>query len=314
MSMLISGSMAYDYIMDFPDSFKNHILPDNIHILNVSFVVETMKKEFGGCAGNIAYTMKLLGGDPVILAALGADGTDYRQHLEQLNIVTDYLSTSTHYLTSAAHITTDKDNNQICAFYPGAGIEGKNLSVRLIEKPITLALISPSERETMIRHAKECSEADIPIVFDPGQQLTALSAQDLMLLIGQSSFLIANDYEMKLIVERTGWSTREMLEHTDVIITTLGERGSVITTKDETIEIKCCSPESVDDPTGAGDAYRAGFFTAYADGQNLKTCGQVGSVAAVYAIESYGTQNHRFTLDEFMERYKKTFGESLYLE
>ena len=313
MSILISGSLAYDYIMDFPDSFKNHILPDQIHILNVSFVVDNLKKEFGGCAGNIAYTSKLLGGEPITFATLGRDGRDYIKKFEAIDINTKYMPLSNEKLCSSAHITTDKDDNQITAFYPGAGSEATDLHVTEVNEEIKLAIIAPTKKEAMVQHAKECAEKNIPIVFDPGQQITALTPQELQLIIGQAKFLIANDYEMKVIQEKTGWAAEELLTHVETFIITLGEKGSIIRTKDEIFEIKPCKAKSVDDPTGAGDAYRAGFFTAYAAGENLKTCGQVGSVAAVYAVENYGTQNHEFTRDEFQGRYEETYGEVINL-
>lgn len=311
--ILISGSIAYDHIMDFPDSFKNHILPDQIHILNVSFVVGNLKKELGGCAGNIAYTIKLLGGDPIILGSIGKDSKDYIDHLEKNNISSKYIHRSNNLLTSSAHITTDKDDNQICAFYPGAGAQSDDLSVKNIEEEIKIALISPTGKDAMIKHSKECAEKNIPIVFDPGQQMTAFSPQELMLLIGQAKFLIANDYEMKLIEDKTGWTQEKLLEYVDVLITTLGSKGSSIRTKDEIIKIEPCPPNSADDPTGAGDAYRSGFFTAFTKDHDLKTCGQIASVAAVYAIENYGTQNHNFTSEEFAQRYKKTYGSEINL-
>lgn len=310
-TILISGSLAYDYIMDFPDSFRNHILPEQAHILNLSFAVETLTKEFGGCAGNIAYTMKLLGGRPIILAPLGTDGKDYLAHCKKYGIKTTYIPLSKQFLTASAHITTDREDNQIAAFHLGAGNSAAALSVKKIKEKISLAIIAPTKKDAMIRHAKEASEKKIPIVFDPGQSLSALSPQELMLLIGQAEFLIANDYEMKLIETRTGWDDDELLKHVRVLITTLGEKGSVIRTNDELITITPCPPQSVDDPTGAGDAYRAGFFTAYTNGYDLKTCGQAGSVAATYAVEHYGTQNHRFTLSSFRKRYKETYGETL---
>ncbi len=310
-NILISGSMAYDYIMDFPDAFKNHILPDQIHVLNVSFAVEKMTREFGGCAGNMAYTMRLLGGNPLILAAVGGDSKEYLAHLKKNKITTKYLKQVKDVMTSAAYITTDREDNQIAAFYLGAGNNAVEQSVNNVKEKIKLALITPTKKDAMIRHAKEASERKTPIVFDPGQALSALSAQELMLLIGQAEFLIANDYEMKLIQERTGWKSESMFDHVRVVITTLGEKGSIVHTKDELFEIKPCPPDSVDDPTGAGDGYRAGFFTAYVNGHDLKTCGQVGSVAATYAVEHYGTQNHRFTVKEFERRYGETYGEKL---
>lgn len=313
MSILISGSLAYDYIMDFPDSFRHHILPDKIHMINLSFVIPELKKGFGGCAGNIAYTIKLLGGLPLILAPLGEDGGEYKAHCEKRHISTQHMPLIPERLTSSAHITTDKDDNQIAAFHVGAGSEADQLSVHDVKEPINLAIISPTKKEAMVKHAKECTERNTPVVFDPGQQLTALSAQELMLLIGQSQFLIANDYEMSLITEKTGWGVEKILTYVKVVITTLGEKGSIVRTASEIFDIKPCPPRSVDDPTGAGDAYRAGFFSAYVKGLNLPTCGQVGSVAATYAIEHYGTQNHTFTLAEFCQRYQDEYHSPLTL-
>lgn len=314
MNLLISGSLAYDYIMDFPDSFKNHILPDQIHLINLSFVIPELKKEFGGCAGNIAYTIKLLGGEPIIIGALGTDADEYLKHFTRHQINPAYIIRVNDFLTSSAHITTDKDDNQIAAFHVGAGQAAINTSVMAVKENLSLAFVSPGKKDAMIKHAKECAERQIPIVFDPGQQLTALTPQELMLLIGQAKFLIGNDYEIKLIQEKTGWGACELLKHVEILITTLGERGSIIRTQAELIAIKPCPPRSVDDPTGAGDAYRAGFFTAHVKGFDLQTCGQVGSVAATYAVEHYGTQNHWFTLKEFAERYRETYEGTLKLD
>lgn len=314
MATLISGSMAYDYIMDFPDSFKNHILPDQIHILNVCFVVEQMRKNYGGCAGNIAYTMQMLGGNPLIFAPLGSDGEEYKKFLESHSVPTTYLPISSSKLTSSAHITTDKDHNQVIAYYSGAGDEALEMSVSAVTEPIDFAMITPTNKLAMIKHAKECSEKKIPFVFDPSHQLTAFSAQELMMLIGQSKFYIANDYEMKLTEQKTGWDTEELLNHVEFVIVTMGEKGSFIRSKDELFEIPPCPAFSVQDPTGAGDSYRAGFFTAYAQGMDLETCGRVGSVAATYTVEQYGTQNHSFTKEEFCERYEKAYGKPLTLK
>ncbi len=308
MSILISGSLAYDYIMDFPDSFKHHILPDQVHVLNVCFVVDRLKKNFGGTAGNIAYTMKLLGGDPQILATLGSDAEEYLAYLKSFSIPTQHIAMVEDILTASAYITTDKDDNQITAFFNGALQEASELSIGDVKEKIDLAIVAPTKKEAMMKHAKECYIKKIPFVFDPGQQVTALTSQELMQAIGQASFVIGNDYEMKLIEQKTRWDTEELLQHVQTVIITLGERGSIIRTKDELFEIASCPPRSVDDPTGAGDAYRAGFFTAYTGGYDLETCGQVGSVAAVYAVECYGTQNHRFIQDEFTTRVKEMYG------
>ncbi len=309
MSILVSGSLAYDYIMDFPDSFKNHILPEYIHILNVSFVVNQLQKNLGGTAGNIAYTMKLLGVDPLILSPIGSDAQDYIAHCTAHGISTKYIKKHTELLTASAHITTDKDDNQITAFYPGALIDD-SVTVADVSEPIELAILSPTKKEVTLKHAKECDERNIPFVFDPGQQITAFAPQELMRTIGQATYLIGNDYEIKLLEEKTGWDTQELLNHVDVVIITYGEKGSAVLTKDGKEDIASCSVLSVEDPTGAGDAYRAGFFAALTQGKPLRVCGQVGSVAASFAIEHYGTQRHSFTSKEFGERYAQAYNES----
>jgi len=313
MSVLISGSLAYDYIMAFPDTFKNHIMPDQIHVLSVSFVVDQLKKNLGGTSGNIAYTMNLLKTEPIILSALGSDAQDYLDHLQKHNITKDYITQTSDMLSSSAHITTDKDDNQITAFYPGAGGAELQHSLSDIKEDIDLVLISPNKKEHMIKHAKQAYEAGIPIVFDPGQQITALTPQEVALLVGQAKILIANDYEMKLIEQKTGWSGAELFQHVELVITTYGDKGSRIAEDEGSIDIPACNAQSVDDPTGAGDAYRAGFFAGYTRGFDLKTCGQMGSAAAVFAVEKHGTQNHSFTIDEFIQRYKDNFGEELEL-
>lgn len=312
MSILISGSLAYDYIMDFPDRFKNHILPDQIHILNVCFMVQKLAKSWGGTAGNITYTIKLLGGEPVMISALGSDGADYLNHFVKYGIDTKNILKDETKLTASAYITTDIDDNQITAFYNGPLTSVGKIKLPPVTKAKQVALISPSSKEAMITHLRDGKNLGYVVVFDPGQQITAFKEAELQQLVDQSDFLIGNDYEIKLIEERTGWSINDLLRDGRILITTLGERGSVISEKDkDPIEIKPCAPLSVDDPTGAGDAYRAGFFVAYEKGLELKTCGQVGAVAASYAIETYGTQAHSFTIKEFCVRYEKTYEEKL---
>jgi len=313
MSILISGTLAYDYIMDFPDSFKNHILPDHIHMLNVSFMVQKLQKNIGGTGGNIAYTMKLLLGDPIIVGALGSDDEEYRSYLDAQQIKTTHISISKNVLTASAYITTDKDDNQITAFYPGPSSEAVKLHIQDVKEKLDLIIIGPTDKSVMIQHSKEAYEQKIPIVFDPGQAVIAFSEQELAMLVGQAKIVIGNDYEMKIIEDRTGWNSEQLLDHAEIVITTLGERGSLIRTKDEYLTIEPCPPTSVEDPTGAGDSYRAGFFTAYVNGHNLKTCGQVGSVCATYAVEHYGTQKHIFTKAEFVKRYEETYGETVEL-
>lgn len=314
MSILISGSLAYDYIMDFPDSFKNHILPEQLHILNVCFVIEKMKKNIGGCATNIAYTTQLLNGKPLIVGPVGNDGDELLKFFKSKKIDTTYVPKSKELMTSSAYITTDKDDNQIIAYYNGAADEASNLHISDIKTKPSLAIISPTKKDAMLKHAKECYDLKIPFCFDPSHQLTAFSDKELAMTIGQAKFYIGNDYELKLTQEKTGWDTNELLNHVETVIITLGEKGSVIRTKEETIEIAPCPVSSVDDPTGAGDAYRGGFFVGYNNGFDLKTCGQIASVAAAYAVEHYGTINHGYTMEEFEKRYKNTYNEHINLK
>lgn len=312
-NILLSGSLAYDYIMDFPDSFKNHILPEHIHILNVCFVVDKLEKNYGGTAGNIAYNIKLLGGEPIILCPLGKDGEAYKKYLNGLNIKTDYIPEAKDKMTSAAHITTDKDGNQITAFYNGALADAVKLKIADVKDEFELVIISPNHKDAMIKHAEECYEQKIKFVFDPGQQITAFDSREMLMVLGMSSYLIGNDYEIKLIADKCNLSEEDIIKKVDVMIKTLGSDGSVIYTQDELIKIKPCTATSVEDPTGAGDAYRAGFFTALSKNLDLETCGQMGSVAATYAIEKYGTQNHIYTKDEFEKRFFNTYNKNIKL-
>lgn len=314
MSILISGSLVYDHIMNFPDSFKNHILPDQIHILNVCFMIDRLEKSWGGTAGNIAHTVKLLGGEPIIISAVGKDGKEYVQHFKDLSIETKYIKVVSDMATASAYITTDNEDNQITAFFGGPLNQAGEVTMNESKGTSKLLLVSPTHKDVMMKHLKEGRENKMEVVFDPGQQMTAFNQIELRKMIGQSDFVAGNDYEIKLLEERTGWSAKEILQYAKVLITTLGERGSIISTREgEVIEVKACPPQSFDDPTGAGEAYRAGFFVAYEKNLPLKTCAQVGSVAASYAIETYGTQEHRFSLAEFSDRYEKTYGEKLNL-
>lgn len=313
MSILVSGSLAYDHIMNFPDSFKNHIMPEQLHILNVCFVVDKLNRNWGGTAGNIAFTVKLLGGEPIIVSALGRDGQDYLDRFKKLTIATEHIAIDHNRNTASAYITTDQDDNQITAFYNGPLETAPGLE-KIKEKPAVI-IISPTNKDTMINHLNEAADRGAIVVFDPGQQITAFSDIELKKLISRADFVVGNDYEIKLLEERTGWDGKQILEQTKVLITTLGEHGSIISTREgEVIEVASCPPRSFDDPTGAGDAYRAGFLVGLEKNLPFKTCGQIGSVAASYAIETYGTQEHAFTMEEFGERYEKTYGEKLALD
>ncbi|MBU0661341.1 carbohydrate kinase family protein [Patescibacteria group bacterium] len=313
MSTIISGSLAYDYIMDFPDSFKNHILPDQIHILNVCFVVNKLQKNIGGCATNIAYTMNLLGEKPHVIGPVGNDGAEILSFFEKNNIDTSNIPMQKNVLSSMAQITSDKDGNQIIAYYNGAGDHATEVHVDDVKEDTSFAIVAPTKKEAMLQHAKECYNKKIPFCFDPSHQLGAFTPQELMATIGLADIYIANDYELKLTEEKTGWDKEELLNHVDILITTLGEKGSVVATKENVFTIPPCKVLSIEDPTGAGDAYRGGFFAAYAQKHDLETCAKVASVAAAYAIEHYGTINHHYTLETFKKRYEENYNQSINL-
>lgn len=289
-------------------------MPDQIHILNVCFMVDKVEKSWGGTAGNIAYTMKLLGGEPLLVSAVGKDGKDYLEHFKKHGISTNYIKEDKSRLTASAFITTDADDNQITAFFNGPLELASEIELAAVKEQPKLALISPTHKDTMIKHMLDCRERGFKTIFDPGQQMTAFNEAELKKMISAAHFVIGNDYEIKLLQERTGWDTAEILKNTKVLITTLGERGSVVTTAEgEVIEAKSCPPNSFDDPTGAGDSFRAGFFVGYELGYDWKTCAQMGSVAASYAIETFGTQEFTFTKEEFCVRYEKAFGTKISL-
>ncbi|MDO8499065.1 MAG: carbohydrate kinase family protein [bacterium] len=315
MALLISGSLVYDNIMNFPDSFKNHIMPEQIHVLNVSFAVDRLEKSLGGTAGNIAYSVKLLGGDPILLSVLGKDGEDYLKHWKKVGIDSKQVVLDTKQMTASCYITTDADDNQITAFFGGPLSMAKDIDLKNLGDRPGLAIISPTNKDVMVKHLRQCKDAGIKAIFDPGQQMTSFTGEELKKMISMSFGVIGNDYEIKLLEERTGWDGKEILRNTEILITTLGERGSVVATADgELVETAVCPPQSFDDPTGAGDAYRAGFFTGYEMGYNWRICARMGSVAASYAIETFGTQAHDFSKQEFCVRYEKAYAEKISLE
>lgn len=310
MAIAISGSLVYDYIMNFPDTFRNHILPDQLHILSVSFVVDRLERGFGGTGGNIAYTIKLLGGQPLLVSAIGKDDEAYIEHFQTMHIPTDHIIRDPNMMTASAHITTDVDDNQITAFFPGPLKDAQSIDMGKL--PANIVLISPTHKDAMVAHLNQAADSGKTVIFDPGQQITAFNGLELTKLISRSDYLIGNDYEMKLIEDRIGKSTKELMGSNTTLIVTLGGRGSLLTTPTgETLEIAPCAPKSVDDPTGAGDAYRAGLTVALEKGLPLKTCAQVGSLAATFAIEKYGTQAHNFTKEEFAARYTQCYGETI---
>ena len=307
----VTGSLAFDHIMDYPGKFGDHIMPDKIHQINLSFLVNTLKKQKGGTAGNIAFNLALLKTPVSILGTAGSDFTDYAKFLQQSGVDISKIKISQDKLTSSAFIMTDLSDNQITAFYPGAMTE--NSALTLIESKPELVVISPNDPQAMINFTKECQNNNLDYMLDPGMQLPALAAEDLKSMINQATVLIGNDYEISLLKEKTGLTEDQLLDQVKILITTLGEKGSFIQSNSESIQISVGKPTEVVDPTGAGDAYRAGFLAGYLKDLDLKTCGQIGAITACYAVEKYGTSNHKFTVEEFYRRYKDNFGENLEL-
>ena len=311
MKALVCGSMAYDNIMVFPDKFGNHILPDKVHMLNVSFLVPTLRREFGGCAGNIAYNMKLLGAPGAAMATVGQDFAPYADWMDSHQLSREYLTEIPGAFTGQAYITTDMDDNQITAFHPGAMGEA-HCNIVPTDAGITLGIISPDGRDGMIQHAEQFAAADIPFIFDPGQGLPMFSGDDLRKFIDECSYVTVNDYECELIKERTGWDENEIAEQTRALIVTRGAKGSTIYIEgQEPLEIPSAKPAQVVDPTGCGDAYRAGLIYGLLHELSWPKTGRIASLMGCLKIEQAGTQNHRFTMAEFGERYAQQFGEAL---
>lgn len=312
--ILITGSLAYDQIMDFPGEFQDHIHADKLHILNVSFLVNTLRKGFGGTAGNIAYTLSLLGINSEIMGAVGVDFTPYLLFLKKHHIGTRFLKIIKSEKTSSAFGITDKKDNQIWGFYTGADKFSHNLSISKIKDPIEMAVIAPQNPKAMLKFALENQDKKIPYLFDPGMQLPWFERPNLLKAFAGAKIIIGNDYEIRVMEKKTGIRDLHSLSAEDkIIITTLGDQGSVISNARVRIKIKAAKAESVVDPSGAGDSYRAGFLAGFLRHLDLKTCGQMGSMAACYAVEKYGTTNHTYSLKEFARRYKENFDSALAL-
>jgi adenosine kinase len=309
MTIYISGSLAYDRIMDFPGKFSDHILPDKIHILNVCFTVNGMVEKFGGTAGNIAYSLSLLHEKPIILATIGKDYQRYFDWLVTNCLPSEGIRIIAEEFTAGAYITTDRADNQITGFNPGAMKYPSDYAFKDLSRGNCLSLIAPGNLQDMIHYANRYKSKGIPYICDPGQSLTAWDNKDLSEWIHGSIILISNDYELELIMKMTGMDKKGLLGVTTTIITTLGEKGSLVSTRTSDHRIPPVESDKVMDPTGAGDAYRAGLIKGLVMGKDIVTAAKMGSVAAVYAIEAYGTQEHRYSFEDFAERYRDNFGE-----
>ncbi|MEO8331852.1 MAG: carbohydrate kinase family protein [Gallionella sp.] len=312
MHTLICGSMAYDTIMVFKDQFKKHILPEQIHILNVAFLVPEMRKEYGGCAGNIAYNLQMLGGHPLIMATVGDDFAPYSTRLENLGLQLNHIRNVPGTFTGQAFITTDLDDNQITAFHPGAMGHSHQNSVAMA-KEVSLGIVAPDGREGMIQHALEFDDLGIPFVFDPGQGLPMFSGAELLMFIDQATYVTVNDYEARLLQDKTGKTLNEIAQRVKALIVTLGGDGSLIYADGKQIAIPTPKPKAIVDPTGCGDAYRAGLLYGIQQGWDWETTGRLASLMGSLKIASRGGQNHSYTRSELMGLYEQSFGHSIKL-
>jgi adenosine kinase len=314
-TVAVTGSMAFDYIMSFPGRFVDHILPDQIEILSVSFLVDSMRRERGGCGGNISYNLALLGQHPLLMATVGQDAPEYVAWLRDQGVDTSGVLQLPDDFTASFFVSTDRDNNQIASFYTGAMAKANRISFKDNHPgTIELAIISPNDPGAMVKYARECQELNIPYIYDPSQQIPRLTPPELVEGIKGAKILIVNDYEFGMIKKQTELSTDQLQKLVEVVVVTQGERGSTVRTNAGKWEIPCVSPRRVADPTGVGDAYRAGFITGMRQGLPWEIVGRMGSLAAAYVLEEHGTQRHSYTLDNFCRRYYKTFEDVLDLE
>ncbi|WP_114650036.1 carbohydrate kinase family protein [Pseudothauera hydrothermalis] len=311
MSILVCGSIAYDTIMVFHDRFRHHILPEQIHILNVAFLVPDLRREFGGCAGNIAYTLKLLGEEPLIMATVGDDAAPYRERLARLGLRQDHVRHVPGTYTAQAFITTDLDDNQITAFHPGA-MNHSHLNKVEEAVGVRLGIVAPDGREGMLGHVAQFAEAGIPFIFDPGQGLPMFSGEELLECLQRARYCTVNDYEARLLCEKTGLTLDALARRVDALVVTRGAEGSQIYTDGCRIDIPSVRPDRVVDPTGCGDAYRAGLLYGLAQGYDWQRCGRLAAVLGAIKIAHRGGQNHAPSRAEIAARYLAAFGEELW--
>ncbi|KAA3629560.1 MAG: carbohydrate kinase family protein [Proteobacteria bacterium] len=307
MSALICGSIAYDTIMVFQDQFKNHIIPDKVHILNVSFLVPEMRREFGGCAGNIAYNLQLLGERALPMATVGRDFGPYAEWMNQCGIATDHIKVIEGAYTAQAYITTDLDANQITAFHPGAMQESHANQVA-VGGDVTIGMVSPDGRQGMLDHAEQFAASGIPFIFDPGQGMPLFSGEELLRFVDLASWVAVNDYECELLQERTNHSLKDLANRVEAMIVTRGGEGSQINAAGRQIDIPPVMSAAAVDPTGCGDAYRAGLLFGLMNQLDWEATGRIASLLGTIKVEHHGTQNHHFTRDEFFDRFEKAYG------
>ncbi|MBV7332884.1 carbohydrate kinase family protein [Chloroflexi bacterium TSY] len=308
MSIVITGSIAYDYLMTFSGKFREQILLEQLENLSLSFLVDSMKRERGGVAANIAYTMKLLGGEPLLFATVGQDFGDYRRWLVEQTISTEHIIEIANDFTASFFVSTDQEQNQIANFYTGAMAHARNYS--LSDRGLTdaaLVVVSPNDPVAMLNYAQECRELNIPFAYDPSQQVAFLGGDELKQSIPGATYLFGNGYELAVIEKITGWNLSDLRAQVQNVIVTHGEKGSTIYAADEVVNVPAATISSVVDPTGAGDAFRGGFFAAKLAGLAWEQCGKVASLCGAYALENLGTTSHSFSWAEFIDRYEATF-------
>jgi adenosine kinase len=307
MKIIVTGSIAFDYLMSFPGKFTEHFLPEHFSRVSLSFLVDTMDKRRGGCAPNIAYTLALLGERPVLMAAAGQDFGEYRRWLEAAGVDTSLVLEVPDKFTASFFCSTDQASNQIASFYTGAMADAATLSFRTAG-PADFVIISPNDPTAMTQYVEECRTLGLRFMFDPGQQCARMSGPELANGIAGAAYVICNDYELELIREKTGFGEREILDRAGALIVTRGEHGSSILRADGRVDVAAVPPQRLADPTGVGDAFRGGYLAGLARGASDKVCAQMGSVAATYALEHLGGQSHAYTVDEFRQRYAEHYG------
>jgi adenosine kinase len=309
MDILLTGSVAYDYLMTFPGHFKEQILPTRLESISLSFLVDSMSKQRGGIAPNIAYTMALLGRKPRVMATVGEDFADYRAWLESKGVDTALMKVIPGLFTASFFATTDHASAQIASFYPGAMAHSATQSIKELDKRPDLVVVSPSAPDAMMKFPAECRELGIPYLYDPSQQILRLEGNELARDMEGAEFLFCNDYEFGLISKKTGWSLDQILEHVKVLVITRGKDGADLYTDGISVHIPTVPEDEIVDPTGVGDAFRGGFLSGYSHGFDWKLCGEIGSLAAVYCLEQKGPQSHAYSREDFVTRFRKHFND-----
>jgi adenosine kinase len=307
MSTVITGSIAFDYLMSFPGKFTEHFLPEHMNRVSLSFLVDSMDKRRGGCAPNIAYTLALLGERPRLMGTAGQDFGDYRAWLEAAGVDTSLVKQVEDKFTASFFCSTDSESNQIASFYTGAMANAGELSFRTVEGA-RMVIISPNDPLAMVQYAEECRTLGIPFIWDPGQQCARMNGDELRAGLAGSAIVICNDYEFELIRQKTGMTEADILQQAPLLVVTKGEKGCTIYTKDGSEDVAAVPPDRIEDPTGVGDAFRGGFMKGLAMGASYGTCAKLGSVAATYALEHLGGTSHSYTWQEFSKRYEQHFG------